>query len=182
MPEIYPAGWREFAVTGAAAREIETLSLLAGALPDSYCVYHGVHWTNIERGFSVYGEIDFIIVAPNGRILVIEQKSGFLDETPEGLVKNYSGKSKNVQSQIMRAIGGLMTRFGKGGNSLPLSIEYLLYCPDYRVKNPQMAGIDASHIIDSSNRDELVPVIQQLLPITDETPQLARVKRFLGDI
>src|ERR1019366_4707502 len=59
---------------------------------------------------------------------------------------------------------------------------YLLYCPDYRVKNPQMAGIDASHIIDSSNRDKLVPVIQQLLPITDETPQLARVKRFLGDI
>ena len=83
MAQVDPAGWRELAVTGAAQREIETLALLASALPDAYTVFHGVHWTNVERGFSAYGEIDFIIVAPSGRILLIEQKSGFLTETDE---------------------------------------------------------------------------------------------------
>ena len=52
-------------------------------------IFHGVHWTNVEKGFSAYGEIDFILVAPSGRILLIEQKSGFLTETDDGLAKKY---------------------------------------------------------------------------------------------
>jgi hypothetical protein len=36
MAHIDPPGWRELAVTGAAQREIETLELLARALPDDY--------------------------------------------------------------------------------------------------------------------------------------------------
>lgn len=179
MAYIYPAGWREVAVTGAAQREIETLSELAQSLSDSYIVYHGVHWTNIEKGFSVYGEVDFMVVAPNGRVLLIEQKSGFLTETAEGLVKCYQGKEKSVQNQILRTVHNLMARFNKNGEYL--SIDYLLYCPDYRVQNPRMAGIDASHIVDAGKKGNLVTVIEQLLPVTDETPQLNKVKRFLGE-
>ena len=50
--------------------------------PNDYTVYHGVHWTRIDEGFSVFGEADFVVVAPSGRVLVIEQKAGFLRETP----------------------------------------------------------------------------------------------------
>jgi hypothetical protein len=57
MAIIVPDGWREFAhsqaTTGAAAREIETLALLADALSDAYTVYHAVHWTRLEHGYSV---------------------------------------------------------------------------------------------------------------------------------
>lgn len=59
MARVIPDGWRDLEATGAAGREIETLELLARSLPDAYTVYHAVHWTNLERGFSVYGEIDF---------------------------------------------------------------------------------------------------------------------------
>ncbi|HTH39144.1 MAG TPA: NERD domain-containing protein, partial [Rhodocyclaceae bacterium] len=86
MAHILPDGWRELAVTGAAQREIETLALLESGLPDSYTVYHAVHWTNIERGYAVFGEIDFVVVNQAGNLLLIEQKSGFLDETAEGLI------------------------------------------------------------------------------------------------
>ncbi len=64
MAHIHPPGWRELAVTGAAQREIETLALLEQALSDDYTVFHGVHWTNVEKGWSAYGEVDFIIAAP----------------------------------------------------------------------------------------------------------------------
>jgi hypothetical protein len=31
---------------------------------------------------AVIGEIDFVILAPSGRVLLVEQKSGFLTEKP----------------------------------------------------------------------------------------------------
>jgi hypothetical protein len=177
MAHIHPTGWREMSVTGTAAREIETLAYLEDSLADApYSIYHGVHWTNVEHGFSAYGEIDFIIVAPSGRVLLIEQKSGFLTETPDGLVKNYRGKPRNIRTQILRTIAGLVKRFGS-----ELPIDYLLYCPDYIVRDPHLAGIDPRHIIDATAKDRLAEVIREVLPITETSEQFEKVTRFLGD-
>src|SRR3990172_9312796 len=100
MARIVPGGWRELRATGAAQRELETLALLAEALPDAYTVYHAVHWTRVEHGFSEFGEVDFAIVAPSGKLLLVEQKSGVLEETPEGLAKVYAGKPKTDSAQM----------------------------------------------------------------------------------
>lgn len=182
MAHVHPAGWRALSVTGAALREIETLTLLSAVLPDDYTVFHGVHWTNIDKGFSAYGEIDFIVVAPSGRLLLIEQKSGFLTETDDGLAKKYPGmdKPKLIRTQLMRTVTALMQRFGKDGS--PLSIDYLLYCPDYQVKRMEIAGLDATRIIDARNKDKLPALLQQILPLDAITPQRERVLHFLGDI
>ena len=181
MAHIHPAGWREMSVTGAAAREIETLASLEASLADTpYSIYHGVHWTNAEHGFSAYGEVDFIILAPSGRLLLIEQKAGFLTETPDGLVKNYRGKPRNIQSHILRTIDGLCRRFGEE----KLSIDYVLYCPDYIVRDPQLAGIDPRHIVDAGNKERLPELVRELLPLTDPAESVEhfeKVARFLGD-
>ncbi len=174
------------AVTGAAQREIETLALLATALPDTYTVFHGVHWTNVERGFSAYGEIDFIILAPDGRLLLIEQKSGFLTETDDGLAKRYAGqeKPKLVKNQILRTVSALQTGFR--GDGTPLGIDYLLYCPDYHVRRVEAAGIDPQRIVDASRRDRLPEIIRQVLPAAEgehePVPQRERVLRFLNNV
>ncbi len=177
MAHIHPAGWREMSVTGAAAREIETLTLLEKRLSDTpYEIYHGVHWTNVEHGFSAYGDIDFIILAPNGRLLLIEQIAGFLNETKDGLVKNYQGKPRRIRHQILHTIEGFSRRY-QG----QLSIDYLLYCPDYIVKDPQQAGIDPSHIIDATTKGRLGAKIREILPVTPRTEDFDRVTRYLGD-
>lgn len=177
MAHIHPTGWREMSITGTAAREIETLYYLDEQLADApYSIYHGVHWTNVEQGFSAYGEIDFIIVAPNGRVLLIEQKSGFLTETPDGLVKSYQGKPRKIRNQILRTIEGLVKRFGG-----ELSIDYLLYCPDYTVRDPHLAGIDPRHIIDATAAGRLAQVIREVLPVSEFNDQFEKVTRFLGD-
>lgn len=182
MAHIHPPGWRELAVTGAAQREIETLSLLADALPDDYAVFHGVHWTNLENGFSAYGEIDFIVLAPDGRLLLIEQKSGFLTETDDGLAKKYAGldKPKLVRNQILRGVSALRQRFGSGGD--PLAIDYLLYCPDYQVRKVETAGIAADRIVDARRREQLPAIIREILPVTETRPQRERVLRFLNNV
>jgi hypothetical protein len=72
MAKAYPDGWRTLAATGAAARELQTLGELADGLPDGYTIYHGVHWTRVERNnFAIVGEIDFAIVGPTGKLLLL---------------------------------------------------------------------------------------------------------------
>lgn len=165
------------AVTGAAAREIDTLTTLEQQLADTpYVIYHGVHWTNVELGYSVYGDVDFIVLAPNGRMLVIEQVAGFLNETPDGLVKSFQGKPRKVRTHVLQTIEGLTRRFNG-----TLSVDYLLYCPDYIVRDQQLAGIDPDHIIDANSKHKLARVIREALPITERSDDFDRVTRFLGD-
>lgn len=182
MPTIHPTGWRELEVTGKAIREIETLRLLADSLADDLAVFHGVHWTRIEHGFSVIGEIDFVIVGPSGRILVIEQKSGFLKEGPEGLLKSYQGKEKNVAAQLKRTLETLSGRLATVLQGQPLRMDYLLYCPDYVVKSPATAGLPPERIVDSRTRADLVQRVASAFP--DEPPNDAlahRLRRFFSD-
>ena len=177
MAQIHPAGWREMSVTGNAAREIETLALLDQRLSDApYHIYHGVHWTNVENGYSVYGDVDFIIVAPNGRMLLIEQVAGLLNETQDGLLKNFQGKPRKIRAHILHTIEGLTRRYNG-----ELSIDYLLYCPDYTVRDPHLAGIDPSHIIDATNKGRIGKIIREALPVTDKTDEFDKITRFLGD-
>ena len=170
------------AVTSAAQREIETLHLLAATLSRDYTVFHGVHWTHVENGYSVYADIDFIIIGPDGRTLLIEQQSGFLTETDEGLAKKRPGtdKPRLIREQIMRPLSVLRQRFGH--QEEPLMMEYLLYCPDYQVKRPEAAGIAPERIVDASRRQELVTMILELLPPTDKRAQRDRVLRFFSNV
>jgi hypothetical protein len=186
MANIVPDGWREFEATGAAAREIETIAKLADALPDAYTVYHAVHWTRLEHGYSVYGEIDFVVVNQAGALLLIEQKSGFLEEGPDGLVKRYAEKSKSVPVQMARSVAALQSKLYARPGCRDVPIDYLLYCPDYQIKQMQTAGISPERIVDARRRDQLAALIGQILPpgdLTADNPDRVRqVHRFLRDI
>lgn len=181
MAKILPSDWRALEATGAAQRELETLATLERELDDEYTVIHGVHWTRLEHGFSVIGEIDFVVLNRAGRVLLIEQKSGFLKEGEEGLVKTYGTGEKSVAVQMGRARENLLRRLGPLTPELP-SLEQLLYCPDYRVKNVGTAGIPPERLVDASRRDELAARIRAILPPETPRPELARkLRAFFSD-
>ena len=182
MAKIIPDGWQELSVTGAAQREIETLALLEAGLPESYSVYHAVHWTNIERGYAVFGEIDFVIVNQAGNLLLIEQKSGFLDETADGLIKNYGGKPKPVAVQMARSRDSLTTKLRTRPGCNGVLLDALLYCPDYKVKQPQTAGLAPERIVDATRRERLISEIRHILPEGRDDNQAKSVHQFLRDV
>lgn len=182
MAKTLPDGWQALEVTGAAVREIETLALLAGALPETYTVYHALHWTRLEHGFSVYGEIDFVVVNAAGDLLLIEQKSGFLQETPEGLVKRYAEKIKSVPLQMARSATALMAKLHARPGCEHAHVDYLLYCPDYLVQKVETAGIAPQRIVDARRREQLPAAIQAALPAGEVTSQAAEVHRFLRGV
>lgn len=180
MAHIIPEGWQALEATGAAQREIETLALLAAGLPDAYTVYHGVHWTRVNHGHALVGEIDFAIVNPAGDLLLIEQKSGFLSETPEGLAKQYDKHEKLVAAQMTRSAEALRNRLNKYCTADKPRQDSLLYCPDYQIKQPGTAGIDPARIVDASKRGHLIHIIRTLLPgDTPATKVADEVHRFL---
>lgn len=182
MANIIPDGWREFAVTGAARREIETLGLLARTLPDDYTVYHAVHWTNAERGYAVHGEIDFVVVNRAGDLLLIEQKSGFMEEGPEGLVKRYAERTKSVPVQLARNLATLQTKLYARPGCRDIPIDTLLFCPDYTVQKLPTAGIAPERIVDNRNAARLPELIQHILPPGESSERARQVHRFLRDI
>jgi hypothetical protein len=184
MAHVVPTGWRELKATGGAAREIETLELLAAGLSDHYTVYHGVHWTRLgRRGFAMHGEIDFAIVSSVGHVVLIEQKAGSLIEDSGQLYKQYAEGNKNVVSQLERNADQLRNRLRDACSAPKPRCEALLYCPDHELRGGAVAGLERAQIIDASRRDELLGQIEALLPTRDEPlPSAPKVHAFFADL
>lgn len=182
MARIVPDGWQSIDVaTPSVQRELETLRVLAAALPDDYTVYHAIHWSTLDRGHAVFGEIDFVVVNRSGDMLLIEQKLGFLGETDEGLVKQYPGKSKSVPVQMARSRDTILDKLKQRPGSQHIHVESLLFCPHYIIKNPLTAGIVPERIVDARRRDQLPGVIQKILP-PGEVSDSSAVHQFLCDV
>jgi len=183
MARVSPDGWRELNGSGSFQRELETLAVLAEGLDDRYAVYHSVHWTRVQsRTATSVGEIDFVIVGPGKRILLIEQKAGFLTETPDGLLKPYANGDKSVKLQLARNKDNFHNRLRDFMKGEPVDVSTLLYCPDYVVKQPGTAGIDPARIVDGRRKDQLLPIITGILPGDGEVaPINSGIHRFLGE-
>lgn len=182
MAKTLPTHWPSLSAMpamGAAHRKQETLALLATELPDAYTIFHGIHWTRIEQDCALFGEIDFAILTPGGRLLVIEQQSGFLLESNTGLLKQYGSTEKKITLQLNRDSQALMTRMARSGID-KVDIEALLYCPDHRVKRPEIAGLAASRIVDASRKTQLIAMIRTILPLDEPAPLAHRIQDFLG--
>ena len=183
MAIIQPDGWRELSSTGSVVRGIETLEKLAAGLPDSYTVYHGIHWTQVEHGTAIFGTADFVLINPAGQLLLIEQKTGFLEETRMGLVKRHNQSEKRVAVQLAHTRSALLTRLVHTTGREQLHLDSLFYCPDYKIKNPGTAGIDPSRIVDASRRDHLTDIIRSLLPDSQpSSPGTKEIHRFFANM
>lgn len=159
VPDYSPA--RLYA--GQHDGELETLTRLQKELPSSYTVFHSVHWTRERSDATAFGEIDFVIVNQSGHVLVIEQKNGAVEESPEGLIKNYGATRKNLRTQVDRSISSIRRKYGDQHSGQGLVVDYLLYCPDYVLTGVNAAAIDASRVIDARSRHSLAEAIQRLL-------------------
>lgn len=84
------------ALAGAHWLELITLAQLKKDLLQEFAVFHDGHWSRSHKGYTVFDEIDFVVVNRSGDVLVIEQQNGPVEETKAGLVKRYrDGDSKN---------------------------------------------------------------------------------------
>lgn len=177
MARIHPEGWRHLPSSGARGRELATLALLAEGLSDDYSIFHGLHWTRAEGRHAVFGEIGFVVLGPDGRILLIEQQSGFLDETEAGLLRPGKRRNREINLDLARTADALRARLRPLlGDAEPM-LDAVLYCPDYTVRQPGTAGLDPARIVDATRRAQLVNIVRTLCPPDIDTPPAAAAHR-----
>lgn len=154
--------------------ELDTLQQLTG-LSNQYTVFHGVHWMDEARQGLRFGEIDFIVLHQSGQILVVEQKNGALEESGSTLVKRYpDGREKDVVSQVGRSVDAIRQHFAKLRLGSGLLIDYLIYCPDFRLRRADGLEVVKSRVVDASRRDQICAVIDSLMAGADSNPDLHR--------
>ena len=164
MAYIVPGDISQLALAGCHEPEIETLSRLKKELATDYTVFHGVHWTREYRGYTVFGEADFVVVNRAGEVLIIEQKNGRLDETENGLEKRYAERKRNIPAQVRRSVESIRWKFQwQHGRKRVLALDYLFYCPDHRIVDVNAAGIDPSRVVDATRASRLAGVIEEIL-------------------
>lgn len=182
MPRIHPEGWRQIPASGALARKLDTLAELEEGLPDGFTVFHGIHWTRAEHEHLLFGAVDFAVLGPSGRVLLIQQVAGFLDETPEGLVKRHIRRRHNVSVELARTADHLRTRLKGALDGMEPVLDLLLFCPDFTLRDAGSAGIDPARIIDAPRREQLIPTVRALLASDEaEAAVLTRLERFFAD-
>ena len=176
--------------------EARTLLRLRDGLGDRYTVYHGVYWTKVDQGGSVYGEIDFIVVNDFGRLLAIEQKNTQIVSTSNDLLARYAsssrgnsgnrGTDKSVTTQVNRNLNALRSQFARRYPGRKLHVDHLLYLPSARLQGALPSSVDPKRVIDGDRDGELISVIQELLQgppedwSDDELDDLGRIADFLS--
>jgi len=111
MAQILPSFSDDIDASGASPAEWMTLKALEQGLHDDWYVFHNIRWTNAREHGTNVGEIDFCVLAPNGKVVVIEQKNGELIESTEGIYKRDPNGQKNVGTQIQRTLDGVHSKF-----------------------------------------------------------------------
>ena len=189
MARIFPEGWQHVPAAGAVRRKLDTLAVLAARLPASVCVFHGIHWSrvNTPRGtHGDYGELDFVLVGPGGNVVLIEQRSGLLDEDDGGLTLARAGQRIEIGTRLAHSAAQVRARLAQVLGHEPV-LDYLLYCPDYHVRNRASAGLDAARIVDAGERAHLVEQLARLLAVETPVERSARarvtaIEHFFADV
>ncbi len=171
MARLYPDDYLDTYSNEIYSSEFETLERLKAGLSDQYEIFHGVHWSNF-KGKAIYGEIDFLILHPNGRLLAIEQKNIELEFRRGDLIARYgtNQQEKIVTSQIVRNISNLRAKFSDTYPHLALQIDHILYLPtsNYSAAVPMNVG----RIVDSSEANSLPDIVREILEsYTDSLPK-----------
>ncbi|MDE0242952.1 MAG: NERD domain-containing protein [bacterium] len=181
MARIVPSDVDRLALAGGHASELVTLERLRRDLDPHLTVFHSVHWTRESGDRTSWGEADFIVVNRAGKILVMEQKNGSLDETGDGLVKRYRDGASNPVLQVRRSVDNIKGKFRRVHRREPaLVADYLVYCPDHRVQSVNAVGLDSSRIVDAAGDHLLVSRIHEILDDDDDAPERrATVEAFL---
>jgi hypothetical protein len=193
MAQLFPEDYQLAEGEVLHKGEYKTLEMLKDGLSDQYMVFHGVHWTRVEEDTAIYGEIDFLILNPYGRALAIEQKETQIEVNAKGelvpIYKDTHGQSKSsrtINSQVSRNIGSLRSEYQRRHPEQRLEIDHLLYVPNAKVGKSLPANIALGRIVDSTNRDQLISIINEMfdknpMPTGDHTAKTLDIQAFFLD-
>jgi len=170
--------------------ERAVLQQLRDGLPDGFDVFHSVYWSTVDSGTQHFGEIDAVVVEPQGHLVLLEIKAGHLQENASPaaglgpqLAKHYRDKNKDVIAQSNGQLRAMRKRLHNEGFQ-GFRVAHLIVLPDHTLT---MAPVDfpRERIIDAKEAPELCHRILEVIhqgqgDNTQAAPDRSRLLFFLS--
>jgi hypothetical protein len=161
-------------------RERDILQQLQTTLPDTFHAYHSVQWSGLHQDTQRFGEIDIVILSPQGHLVLLEIKAGEVSINEHGITKQYidSNSPKNINHQIHAQVNAI--RQALHNNQLDdVRFAHILVLPDQKIIHGGIA-YPRERIVDASQQDQLSQYIINSIPAIPLSSQLIeRVTLFL---
>lgn len=179
MAQIYPA---IDAVRHDAGlyRELDVLDRLQQSLPDGYEVFHSVNWQTVHQGEDRHGEIDLVVLAPTGNILLLEVKAGDVELVDGNLFKLYGHDQRDVARQTRVQHAAMVNRLAESG--LHAVVTNCVVLPDFRVDGANIVAIPRERIIDTDEYHLLGTRVRELLEPGRTHSDVESLRRFLSNV
>jgi hypothetical protein len=168
-------------VSSGVLRERDILQKLQEGLPNSFNAYHSVHWSGMHEGTQRFGEIDIIVLSPQGNLVLLEVKAGNVNFSEEGITKHYSGdqfNSKNITHQVHAQVRAMRQAL-RNSQLDEVRFAHLLVLPDQKITQGSIA-FPRERIVDATQQEQLCQLIISSVPTNELSSQVReRVSQFL---
>ena len=179
MARITPAA-QVYRADAGYYRELDVLERLERSLPDDYEVFHSVSFHTIHQGLDRHGEIDLVVLAPSGNMLLVEVKAGQLELIDGQLIKLYGDKKRDVARQTRVQHASMLGRLADAG--LYAHVTNCLVLPDFRVEAAPIVSMPRERIIDATEFDELGTRLRAFLAPGVSHSDVEAIRHFLGNV
>lgn len=158
-------------------RELEVLERLRDYLPTGFDVFHNIALHTLRGGQDTYGEIDLIVLSPNGCMLLMEVKAGPVTLRNGDIFKLYSDRECDVARQGRLQRMAMQNRLQEARIDTPMLSCLVL--PDYDIGKERIVSIPRDRIIDASRYGDMVSTVQSWLREVHTTVDRAALRRLL---
>lgn len=162
---------------GGVYRELDLVNGLAASLPDGYEVFHGITLHSVRDGRDHYGEIDVVVMAPSGALLLMEVKAGEVVLRDGTIYKMYSDGQHDVGRQCRLQRTSLLGRLHDA--RLDTSVVNCLVLPDYLLTEQQAVSVPRERIIDAARYPQVCGLVREWLAGCKGCTQLDALRQFL---
>lgn len=131
MATLSPAALFPVKQNAGLFRERDVVERLGLSLPEDYEVFHSLAWHNVDRGIDRHGEIDVVVLAPNGNVLLLEVKAGELEARDGALYKLYVSGEHDVGRQSRIQYRAIVNRLQEVG--LAPYVTNCVVLPDFHI-------------------------------------------------
>ena len=175
MATLHPETFDLLRQDAGLYRELDVMERLKQSLPDNYELFHSVSWFSVNNDHDHHGEIDVVVMSPEGNLLLVEVKAGDVVLHDGEIFKVYNGSESNVSRQCNIQYSAMVRRLTNA--KLRTFVTNCLVLPDYRIENINLIGVPRERIIGAEEYDSLGTHVLEILhsaPIRENDAEAIR--------
>lgn len=153
-------------LSGANSLRAELATLFEKGLSNEYYVFHRPNAVGVLPDDSEFGAFDFLILGTTGALLAIVIVDSEFTQNETGVTTHRNKQDERPARLANRALRWIKHAVAQDSNEASqIQADYLLYFPRHKIGDDARHAIGAEHIIDQSQREDLISSIRSRLDV-----------------